>query len=79
MFLIFIRVIFVRIIGLGWVAIACLCEVEFRIWAYDGVAITRREAIFREFAPIFERYGFGKSTVMTGPILEREQKRRKLL
>lgn len=48
----------VAVAGLGWVGVAAAGDVQLRVWALDGVAITTRDAMVPDLAAELERPGF---------------------
>ena len=48
----------VAIAGLGWVGVGLKGETSLRVWTYEGVAVTTREAMVLDYAAVFERPGF---------------------
>lgn len=53
-------------LGLGWMAIGCKGEAEFRIWCLSGVEISTRPALLREYAREFQKPGFSTNVKSRG-------------
>ncbi|CAI6001316.1 unnamed protein product [Closterium sp. NIES-64] len=48
----------VAIAGLGWVAVGIKGSAKLKVWTFEGVGVTVREAMVFDYAPVFERPGF---------------------
>ncbi|CAI5486946.1 unnamed protein product [Closterium sp. Naga37s-1] len=48
----------VAVAGLGWVAVGIKGSAKLKVWTFEGVGVTVREAMVFDYAPVFERPGF---------------------
>ena len=44
--------------GLGWIAIGCKGQADFRVSTFPGVAVTTHDSLVPDYAKEFERPGF---------------------
>lgn len=50
--------------GFGWISIGCAGTAELRVWAPEGVAVTKHAALVKEYAKTFERPGFSMTMAL---------------
>lgn len=48
----------VAVAGVGWIAFALSGSGRLEVWTYEGVAVTVRDAMVLDLAPVMEKPGF---------------------